>query len=374
VEWLEPRLALSHAPLGDFRGAAERDTPNPIAAAFNTPPADVSSHDVRSHDDDGFAGSAGRLRAGDYQLPPSPPIISQGDVPPPVESQAAVASQAYVPPPFENDGPPPIVNASPPSIQGGHDTPITVPSGSVTSVESITVILIENVPATTIVTVENPPVSAPNISAPNNSLGEALAVVALSASEPNTPHVNPPAISIAAAPTEGSNGTVPLASVQFVHSVDAVIRGIEAASPMPVQISSGTELAPMPPLASAPSNHQEFADERGVSPIPISVAANSLAFAAAAHDALMLGVPVNFAAIDRAFGAVRNGIEAMGNDVVGWVDELRASDWRIVVFAGLLAAGSYYCLQQRAAKGTGNSVDDGSSWFLTQWHNSSEQA
>jgi len=182
----------------------------------------------------------------------------------------------------------------------------------VTSVESITVILIENVPATTIVTVENPPVSAPNISAPNNSLGEALAVVALSASEPNTPHVNPPAISIAAAPTEGSNGTVPLASVQFVHSVDAVIRGIEAASPMPVQISSGTELAPMPPLASAPSNHQEFADERGVSPIPISVAANSLAFAAAAHDALMLGVPVNFAAIDRAFGAVRNGIEAMG--------------------------------------------------------------
>jgi len=30
VEWLEPRLALSHAPLGDFRGAAERDTPNPL--------------------------------------------------------------------------------------------------------------------------------------------------------------------------------------------------------------------------------------------------------------------------------------------------------------------------------------------------------
>ena len=54
--------------------------------------------------------------------------------------------------------------------------------------------------------------------------------------------------------------------------------------------------------------------------------------------------------------------------------QLRASDWGLVAFAGLMAGGSYVCLQRRAAKGPGSNADDESSWFLTQWHNSSEHA
>jgi hypothetical protein len=290
----------------------------------------------------------------------------------------------------------------PPSVPAGHDTPVAAGNESVTSVETITISSVETIwvtivelaPATNAAAAENstatvpnisvpnisvpninvPSVSAPNASAPNTNLDAALAAVAPSQSDPNTPHGNQPAISIAVAPTETSNATVALASVQLVRSVDAVTHGIEATSSLPVQLSSGTQWSPTTAPAFAPSNHQQFVDSCESSSRPIGMTAGDWVISTAASEALMLGIPIDVSAIDRAFGAVRQGIEAMGHDVVGWIDELRASDWGLMAFAGLLAGGSYVCLQRRAAKGPGSNADDGSSWFLTQWHNSSEHA
>ncbi len=258
VEWLEPRLALSHAPLGHVDARAPRHTPTPVVAAHKAPAADVSSHnvpkhEVSSHDDrtqhgHGVAAAEVQVPNDDCQSPP--PVVvqgdAQGDTSPPVEglvavaTQTAVASQAIIAPPIENDSPTPIVNALPPSVPAGHDAPIAAGNESVTSVDTIWVTIVEIAPARTGEQAENSPASVPSInvpninvpsvnmpsvnptiislsntSGPNSNLDSALAAVALSESDPNTPHANQPAISIAAAPTETSNATVALAGAQF---------------------------------------------------------------------------------------------------------------------------------------------------------------
>jgi hypothetical protein len=191
--------------------------------------------------------------------------------------------------------------------------------------------------------------------------------------------------------TAGSQSGVTQASQVLVSSQNTMVESPKATGPnfsaltaIPGEVvyrgpaSETLNVAPVSPLQELPRAERQYpptasgqttqhdtsqanADTHDSSDFEMKLAATPLAI----RGTLIAGMAPNFEALDRALEVALDEIENMGGDLVVWLDEPDNMAWAAGGALVVLASGGYYWQRRRASRRTADSPDELSSWLFT---------
>ena len=408
-ELLEPRLALSHAPLTDYGagqgqtdyGAGPGHDPGNQTAAFYSAPADGAPpsnggqpfnsgpqfngptqsnnaslsnnnwNDFGSMGHGGYGGLDGQ--GADYSNPAAALNNSQDD-----DGARLVGA-----PPVQGFGP-----SAGPVFYGSTPAPTYV----VYTIISSPVSVVYNVGAPGFGGAGGPSFEPPQGDDPapvanlvNPSVGAVHALVAGAASaagvnnasaaltfglpagsQPGTAQFSQGIVSPQNSTIESSRTIAPNASALSAVPGDLVYRGpasealnVVSVAPLQEQPPGGHETSPAPAIRNETS--RVIADTRESGGFELSSAEAPLSI----RGALIAGMAPNFDALDRALEVALEEIEKMGGDLVTWLDASDSTAWITGGALVVLTSGGYYWQRRRVGRQTGTNLEEPSNWLFT---------
>ena len=423
-ELLEPRLALSHAPLTDYGPGPGQDAGNPSAAFYgaplsnstpaNGPPvsngAALSSGAPASNMGPQFGGAsapgstqppndscsgASLIEPVGFGGPDGQGATGYGQSPPSLDESQDDATRIVGGAPALSFGVSPALVVNSCSVSSSSAVVYNVVSTGGSGFSSSLVVVVGGVSSSTgpvggpsyapPAMDEPAPVAAPSYVAAS-SMGAAHSAVAGAVgvsnassaltfglpggSQPSAAQISQVVVSAPTTTVESPKAIVPNPSALGVLPGDMVYRNpaaepLNALSISPLQESPRVDHQYPPAPVRQYETSQSLADTRESSGIELKSAAAPLATGGTA----IAGMAPNFDALDRALEVALDEIEKMGGDLVVWLDEPDNMAWAAGGAVVLLASGGYYWQRRRAAQRTEGNPEELSSWLFTHLYN-----